>query len=334
MRRLLSLPPNAVSDYHRLHERNREDWFCTSDPREKRLGSGSGTTWLLEECYREENPGVDFMDWLSAEKRILIHAGGQSRRLPAYAATGKISLPLPVFCWARGQRLSQDLLSLQLPLYEKIMQQSPATLRTLVVSGDVYIHNDRPLQEIPEADVVCYGLWVDASLATRHGVFVARREAPGELDCMLQKPSLGELENLSHSHFFLMDIGLWLLSDKAVQMLRERSYAGGQSMQFYDLYSDFGLALGNRPSKYDPEINSLTVKIVPLAGGEFYHYGTSREMISSTLALQNKVYDQRLIMHRKIKPNPAIFTQNAVVDVPFTEEHRNIWIENAHIGKG
>jgi hypothetical protein len=57
-------------------------------------------------------------------------------------------------------------------------------------------------------------------------------------------------------------------------------------------------------------------------------------MISSTLALQNKVYDQRLIMHRKIKPNPAIFTQNAVIDPPFTEEHRNIWIENAHIGKG
>jgi galactokinase/mevalonate kinase-like predicted kinase len=39
-------------------------------------------------------------------------------------------------------------------------------------------------------------------------------------------------------------------------------------------------------------------------------------------------------MHRKIKPNPAIFTQNAVIDLPFTEEHRNIWIENAHIGKG
>jgi hypothetical protein len=130
MRRLLSLPPNAVSDYYRLHERTRKDWFYTLDLREKRLGSGSGTTWLLEECYREEHPGVDFMDWLLAEKRILIHAGGQSRRLPAYAATGKVSLPVPVFRWARGQRLSQDLLSLQLPLYEKIMQQSPASLRT------------------------------------------------------------------------------------------------------------------------------------------------------------------------------------------------------------
>ena len=57
-------------------------------------------------------------------------------------------------------------------------------------------------------------------------------------------------------------------------------------------------------------------------------------MNSSTLALQNRVYDQRLIMHRKIKPNPAIFTQNSKVDMRFNEDHRNIWIENSYIGSG
>src|SRR5690554_6073755 len=324
MRKLLSLPPNAVKDYNRLHERSRDEFFCTSDPRGKRLGSGSGTTWLLEEGR----------EWLSDEKRILVHAGGQSRRLPAYAVTGKISLPVPVFRWARGQRLSQDLLSLQLPLYEKIMKMAPESLHTLIVSGDVYIHAGESLQEIPEADVVCYGLWVDSSLATRHGVFAARRDSPDVLDRMLQKPSLEVLESLSGSHFCLMDIGVWLLSDRAVELLRERSYDKDGELRFYDLYSDFGLALGSNPSKQDSDVNGLTVKILPLNGGEFYHYGTSREMISSTLALQNRVYDQRLIMHRKIKPNPAIFTQNAEVGVRFTENHRNIWIENSHVGSG
>ena len=354
MRRLLSLPPNAVIDYHALNERDWEGWFCTSDPREKRLGSGSGTTWLLEECFREEcsrvenpekggdgnaradsltNDEAGFTRWLQREKRVLIHAGGQSRRLPAYAVAGKTSIPIPVFRWARGQRLSQDLVSLQLPLYERIMNAAPPSMHTLVVSGDVFIHTSRPLQAIPEADVVCYGLWVDSSLATRHGVFAARREAPDVLDRMLQKPSLEVLEGLSRSHFFLMDIGLWLLSDRAVELLRRRSHGGRDSLQFYDLYSDFGLALGEDPSKVDEEINELSVKIIPLEGGEFYHYGTTREMISSTLALQNKVHDQRLIMHRKIKPNPAIFTQNAMVGIDFTGENRNIWIENAHVGK-
>lgn len=334
MRKLISLPPNAVKDYYKLNNRNSEDWFCTSDPRDMRLGSGSGTTWLLEECFREVASGNNFMEWLSSEKRILIHAGGQSRRLPAYAVTGKIGLPVPVFRWARGQRLSQDLLSLQLPLYKKIMRLAPESMHTLVVSGDVYIHTDKPLQVIPEADVVCYGLWVDASLATRHGVFAAKRESPEVLDFMLQKPSLSELEGLSDSHFFLMDIGLWLLSDRAVALLRERSYGDGDGLRFYDLYSEFGLALGDSPLIRDGDINGLRVKILPLNGGEFYHFGTSREMISSSLALQNRVYDQRLIMHRKIKPNPAIFTQNAVVDIAFDEGNRNIWIENSVVGKG
>ncbi len=334
MRKLLSLPPNAVKDYNRLHERSRDEFFCTSDPRGKRLGSGSGTTWLLEECYREENSDSDFREWLSKEKRVLVHAGGQSRRLPAYAVAGKVGLPVPVFRWARGQRLSQDLLSLQLPLYENIMKMAPESLRTLIVSGDVYIHAGEPLQEIPEADVVCYGLWVDASLATRHGVFAARRDSPDVLDRMLQKPSLEVLEGLSRTHFVLMDIGLWLLSDRAVDLLRERSYDSNGDLQFYDLYGDFGLCLGTNPSKQDGEVNGLSVKILPLNGGEFYHFGTSREMISSTLALQNRVYDQRLIMHRKIKPNPAIFTQNSRIGIGFNESHRNIWIENSHVGSG
>ena len=334
MKKLLSLPPNAVKDYHSLNNRSQKDWYATSDPRGKRLGSGSGTTWLLEECYREEESGEEFTDWLSREKRILIHAGGQSRRLPSYAVAGKTSLPVPVFRWARGQQLSQDLVSLQLPLYQKIMKQSPPSLRTLIVSGDVYIHTDQPLQEIPEADVVCYGLWVDSSLASRHGVFASKRNTPDELDKMLQKPSLQELESLSNSHFFLMDIGVWLLSDRAIELLRKRSYDSDGEMQFYDLYSQFGLALGNNPTNPDKELNQLTVKILPLNGGEFYHYGTSREMITSTLNIQNRVYDQRLIMHRKIKPNPAIFTQNSIIDFKFTQDNHNIWIENAHIGSG
>ena len=332
MKKLLSLPHNATKNYHSLHGRSEQEWFCTSDPKEKRLGSGSGTTWLLEECWRNENPGTDFNTWLSNEKRILIHAGGQSRRLPSYAVTGKTGLPVPVFRWARGQRLRQDLISLQLPLYEQILRQAPESLRTFIASGDVLILSEESLQEIPEADVVCYGLWVDSSQATRHGVFAARRDSPDMLDRVMQKPSLQELEELSRTHLMLMDIGMWLLSDRAVQLLRKRSYGERESLEFYDLYSDFGLALGTHPGKTDSEINKLSVKILPLPGGEFYHYGTTREMITSTLALQNRVFDQRLIMHRKIKPNPAIFTQNAVIDFHFNENNRNIWIENAWLG--
>lgn len=332
MKKLLSLPPNLVEFFYDIEKADRDEWFCTSDPIGSKLGSGGGTAWLLEACKQHIAPDKDFLEWLREEKRILLHAGGQSRRLPGYAPSGKILTPIPVFRWARGQRLEQNLLSLQLPLYEQIMEKAPTSLRTLIASGDVYIRAGQPLQDIPDVDVVCYGLWVDPNLAKNHGVFVSSRSNPDKLDFMLQKPSVEELGKLMQTHLFLMDIGIWLLSDRAVDLLIKRSKKGGE-LSYYDMYSEFGLTLGEHPRIADEELNGLSVAILPLPGGEFYHYGTSRELISSTLAVQNLVNDQREIMHRKVKPHPAMFVQNADVAYRLTTDNSEIWIENSCVGK-
>ena len=349
MKKLLSLPPNLVEVFHEVTGLSREEYFCTCDPVGHRLGSGGGTAWLLQEACRADG-ATEIDRWLPQEKRILIHAGGQSKRLPSYAVSGKVLMPLPVFRWERGQRLSQNLLSVQLPLYEQMMQMAPDSIHTMVVSGDVLIRATQPLQPIPEADVVCYGLWLDASVAKNHGVFVSDRRTPSVLKQMLQKPSVQTLADLQREHFYLTDIGIWLLSDRAVSLLVQRStignpkdpshprrtrksrdsYHGG--FKEYDLYSEFGCALGTEPILDDKELRALSVAIVPLNGGEFYHFGTSREMISSTLRLQNLVNDQREIMHLDRKPHPSIFVQNAEVKIPFTEENSNIWIENSYVG--
>jgi galactokinase/mevalonate kinase-like predicted kinase len=333
MKKLLSLPPNLVPCFHEIENVSRDAWFCTSDPVGKRLGSAGGSAWLLEECRRNEAPHMTSSQWLAQEKRILLHAGGQSRRLPAYAPSGKILTPIPVFRWARGQRLGQHLLSLQLPLYEEISDKAPDTFHTLIASGDVYIRCTQPLQPVPEVDVACYGLWTDSVQATHHGVFLSERERPEDLDFMLQKPSIAELGRLARTHLFLMDIGIWLLSDRAVEVMMKRSYTSdGKEPKWYDLYAEFGLSLGNRPKIKDEEVNALSVAILPLPGGEFYHYGTGRELLSSTLAVQNLVHDQRNIMQRTVKPHPAMFVQNAEVNVTLTTANSEVWIENSCIG--
>ena len=347
LKKLLSLPPNLVSAFHEVTGLSDEEYFCTCDPIGHRLGSGGGTSWLLMEAMKGDKAET-FDEWLAKEKRILVHAGGQSKRLPSYAVSGKVLMPLPVFRWERGQKLSQNLLSVQLPLYEKMMQMAPDNIHTMIVSGDVLIRATQPLQAIPEADVVCYGLWLDASVAKNHGVFVSDRRSPSVLKQMLQKPSVKTLSELQKDHFYLTDIGVWMLSDKAVRLLMERSIVGNpretretrmtgnyspSDFKEYDLYSEFGCALGTDPSIPDSELSELSVAIVPLSGGEFYHFGTSKEMISSTLRLQNLVNDQREIMHLDRKPHPSIFVQNAVTKIPFTEENTNIWVENSYIGE-
>ena len=321
--KLLSLPPDTVGRIHDLENLDADDYFCSCDPPGSKLGSGGGTTWILDEWERSGGEPEC--------KKIIIHAGGQSRRLPAYAPEGKIFTPVPVFRWKRGQKLSQNLLTLQLPLFEKIMDAAPDSLTTLIASGDVYIRTEKPLQNIPQADVVCYGQWVDASLATHHGVFVSHRETPERLEFMLQKPSLGKLEELSDKYLFLMDIGIWLLSEKAINILRRRSHNADDSLKFYDLYSDFGRALGDAPVIEDEDINSLTVAILPLPGGEFYHFGTTGELLSSTLALQNLVVDQRKILHHRVKPNPSLFVQNVEIGYRLGENNENVWVENSNV---
>ena len=337
MKKLLSLPPNLVDCFHDVTGLSSDEFFCSCDPIGHRLGSGGGTTWLLQEAWRAEHSAQSFSDWIKKERRIILHAGGQSKRLPSYAVSGKVLTPIPVFRWERGQRLSQTLLDLQLPLYERMMEQAPARLTTMIVSGDVYIRAAERIGDIPDADVVCYGLWLDASIARNHGVFVSDRRTPTVLKQMLQKPSPERLSDLLKDHFYLTDIGIWMLSDKAVRLLAQRSTAtvpagSPASLKEYDLYSEFGCALGTNPTIDDPELKELSVAIVPLPGGEFYHFGTSREMISSTLAIQNIVNDQRDIMHNDRKPHPSIFTQNAIVHYKFTEQNYNIWVENSFVG--
>ena len=353
MKKLLSLPPNLVENFHEITGYKREEWFCTNDPIGKKLGSGGGTTWLLHQAYLEsckENAecvsdekgksqtsdsmalSPKFQEWLASEKRLLLHAGGQGRRLPAYSPSGKILMPLPVFRWERGQRLSQDLLSLQVPFYEHLLKEAPEGLHTMIVSGDVYIRATEALQPIPDVDVVCYGLWLGDEIAKDHGVFVMSRHAPSELKCMLQKPSVETLTQLLKDHLYLTDIGIWLFSDRAINLLMKRSMKDGNIVN-YDMYSEFGCCLGSHPTINDEELNALKVAILPLPGGEFYHYGTSPEIISSTLAIQNLVNDQREIMHHSRKPHPLMFVLNSQTWLKITSENHHLWIENSCVSE-
>lgn len=324
MQKLLSLPPNLVGCFHDITGYPKDEWFCTHDPIGHKLGSGGGSVHLLMEYWKAHGKKAD-------ERLLLLHAGGQSRRLPAYAPSGKILTPIPVFRWERGQRLSQNLLQLQLPLYERIMDSAPKSLRTMIVSGDVYIRATQPLQPIPEADVVCYGLWLGPEIAKDHGVFVSTRKDPAALECMLQKPSVDTLNRLQKDHFYLTDIGVWLLSDKAIDVLTHHSTNNGKVTE-YDLYGTFGCGLGTHPSQRDDEVAQLNVAILPLPGGEFYHFGTSHELLSSTVAIQNLVNDQRHILHHSMKPCPSIFVQNTITLRPFTDNNENVWVENSHVG--
>ena len=84
MQKLLSLPPNLIDSFHQLEEVNHTDWFCTSDPVGSKLGSGGGTTWLLQACHQ-------------ALHRKRLSANGLETKKD-FAACGRTKPPLARLC--------------------------------------------------------------------------------------------------------------------------------------------------------------------------------------------------------------------------------------------
>jgi fucokinase len=295
--------------------------FCGCDPEGQPLGSGGGTVHLLHESYVAAQRRIppawrkSFLSWLRLgdnDTRVIVHAGGLSRRLQAYATLGKALLPLPPCRWHRGAQLTRTLLSTQVPLYRALMASAPSNLRTMVACGDicVYVRGIIPsLAQFTDTDVLCVGLRTDSQLLQNHGVFFMSRQKPFDLEFMLQKPSLAEVRRCAAegNRAFLLDAGLWVLSDRAVEVLARKclgaaldnttvtkddvddGYDGHHHTVVrtpYDLYAEFGAALGWNCLRADPEVASLKASVVEIPDAEFLHYGTNRQVISSTQTLQ------------------------------------------------
>jgi galactokinase/mevalonate kinase-like predicted kinase len=337
---LLTLPPRMVGEFEALEGRHRPEWFAASDPPGQSLGSGGGTANLLAEAWRATNPGEPFAGWLRQSRKLILHAGGLSRRLPAYVPVGKLLMPLPVLRWSRGQRLNQSLLDLQLADYQRVLAHAGPVTAALITSGDVLLRFARELPTFPDVDVLGLGMWVAPEKAKHFGVFFSPRSRPTELAFFLQKPPAPKIRELAENYLCLVDTGMWLLSERALGVLMER--CGWQTSRFdggharrYELYAEFGLALGQSPSVQDAEVNALTCAVVPLPEAEFYHFGTNAQMIESIAALQNLVLDESKVGRTGASLQPDPVTQNSHFDVTLRREsNHTLWVENSVVPSG
>ena len=240
-----------------MEGRRRPEWFATCDPAGQPLGSGGGTAHLLARPGGPP-PGASFSDWLRQSRKLILHAGGQSRRLPAYAPTGKLLMPIPVFRWSRGQRLDQSLLDLQMADYQRVLAHAGPQPAAMITSGDVLLRFARELPPFPEVDVLGLGMWVAPEKAKDFGVFFSPRAARPSWPSSCRNRRRPESANWRTSTICLVDTGMWLLSERAVGVLMERCgweaerRRSSAAPRRYELYAQFGLALGNAADARTP----------------------------------------------------------------------------------
>ena len=175
--------------------------IVVADPGGKRIGSGGSTLYCLMEVLHKRlgrdvaKSGPRRWEEVLAGLRILIvHAGGDSRRLPAYGPCGKIFIPVP------GENDSAVCLTLfdrQLPTYLSLPGPAPGQGQTVIVSGDVLLRFDPSDICLTRPGITGLACYASPEQASRHGVFCQRpTNAEGGDDssvCLyLQKPSIAE----------------------------------------------------------------------------------------------------------------------------------------------
>jgi galactokinase/mevalonate kinase-like predicted kinase len=334
---LLSLPPAMAAAFAAPGgSREFPEWFASCDPPGSKLGSAGGVVRLLHEDWKALGCPGAFDAWVGQAPRLAVLAGGQSRRLPAYAPVGKIFIPMPAMRWSLGQRIDETLLDFMLPDFLRVLEPAWGRYPLAVCSGDVVLRFPERMPPVPDADLVGLGMWVAPEAASSFGVFFARRSSPDTLAFFKQKPSPEEIRSHARDFLFLIDTGVWLLGPRAIAVLLgqcgwdpERGAFRTGEPGFSDLYQGFGPALGSHPAAPDPLISSLSAAILPLPGAEFYHLGTSRQLIESVSSLQNSRLDQTGSAPLDLKPHPDIHVLNA--DFPFrtrSVSNRDLWIEN------
>lgn len=336
---LLSVPPAAAASELPAHLR-ASAVFATSDPPGRQLGSGGGTAHLLHAAWRAA-PRGSFADWLADRRKLIVHGSGQSRRLPAYAAEGKLMLPLPLLPTLTGQRPDQTLLDVQRSDYGRLFRHAPDTYRVMVTCGDVLVRSDHWIPAYPVADVLIVGLHASPEEASNHGVMFSNAEAGGRMAFFLQKPSPARIAELSRQFACSLDTGVWLLSARAVDVLMRKCGWDPATETFrdgaagaYELFDHFGLALGAEPTVRDPEVGTLTCAVLPLPGGRFYHFGTNRSVFASLAQLSHPAEDRRSFGHVSPEGRLPRVVLHSEVQAALPVGGGPVWIEASRVPKG
>ena len=310
--------------------------YADSDPPGRQLGSGGGTAHLLCGAWRALAPDRTFDEWLADSRKILVHASGQSRRLPAYAAEGKSRLPVPFMDGASGQTFGQTLVDVQLSDFAHVLRHAPASYRMAVACGDTLVRYPGALPAFPEADVLIIGIPSSPEEASGHGVLFTPDGSSGRIEFFLQKPSPARISELAATLSFSLDSGVWLFSRRAIDVLLRKcgwdpaasAFAGGRPAP-YDLYDRFGTALGAHPADPDPEIASLTSAVLALPEGRFYHFGTNRSVLHSVCQLVHPAENRRAFGAASDGDADRVVLHADAPAVP--DSVRPLWIENAAV---
>ena len=282
---------------------DRVHYAVIPDPEGKRVGSGGAAFNVMR--YLADIEGENFMD-----RRILvIHSGGDSKRIPQYSVCGKLFSPVP-------RQLPDGRMSTLFDEFLIAMAGIPGRIESgmLTLSGDVMLLFNALQLDFQYRGAAAISIKESVATGKDHGVFL--NDGNGYVKRFLHKQTEGALASLGavnaqgnvdlDTGAIMFDAALlralWGListdgrldEEKFDSFVNERSrvsfygdflypLAGASTLEeFYTQAPEGELneeLLKCRRSIWDA-LNGFTMKLICLAPAEFIHFGTTRELWS------------------------------------------------------
>lgn len=282
------------------------EYIVLPDPDGKRVGSGGATLNVLK-CLAVEY-GDSTASIFHGKRVLVIHSGGDSKRVPQYSVCGKLFSPVP-------RELPDGRPS---TLFDEFMISMAAVARRfedgmLVLSGDVLLLFN-PLQlDFQYKGAAAISIKEPVSIGKNHGVFL--NDGRGYVKRFLHKQTEESLQNIgavnSQGNVDL-DTGAVLLDAELLTALyglisKDGKYDAALFDQFVNerarisFYGDFlyPLALDATLEDYYKEaaegsmcqelldcrkaiweaISGFSMKLLCLSPAQFIHFGTTRELL-------------------------------------------------------
>ena len=291
---------------------SRTRFLAIADPPGQRIGSGGATLRVLTELQTRTGDGPDLepsaeRDISTAGRILIIHSGGDSRRLPHCSALGKLFARLPrTLPDGRASSIFDELL---ISLSGLAIELPPGVL---VASGDVLLVFDHLQLSFQRSGVTGVAAAASAEMGARHGVYVSG--GSHNLRAYLHKPSTDQLRQwnaIDDAGMVAIDTGLaWLdaptvskfvtlAQDEAVAVFCGRQPNARRPLTGLNLYGDLLMPLAGSTTLDDyladtsdgpdtpavraarqviwEHLRGVRFSVERLQPTVFVHFGTSRE---------------------------------------------------------
>jgi fucokinase len=299
-----------------------------SDPGGRRVGSGGSTLLCMADLARRGS--------LRGRRVLILHSGGDSRRLPSWSAFGKIWVPLGRHGRGLGPMNVPALFDLLLA--ELSTLALPAAGGVVVASGDAALRltGERIALDGRDATVVAFP--AGPARAARHGVFVVDRR--GCVRRTMQKPTRAQLAAagaLDARGQAIVDGGIFCFPPAACAALlrgaRPMLAAIRRGELALDLYQEVAEAMASDATRasylarfaagadrarltslarFFDATHRVRLRTATLSAGSFLHLGSTRELIERLASREpERIFPERLGAARTdLKPHELRITHD------------------------